>query len=71
MREHPLIAERVLRSVPALSDVARIVRHEHERWDGGGYPDGLRGEDIPLGARIILACDAFHAMISDRPTDGR
>jgi len=47
--------------------VARIVRHEHERWDGGGYPDGLAGQAIPIGARIILACDAYHAMTSDRP----
>jgi HD-GYP domain-containing protein (c-di-GMP phosphodiesterase class II) len=44
-----------------------LVRHEHERWDGGGYPDGLAGEAIPLGSRIILACDALHAMTSDRP----
>jgi HD-GYP domain-containing protein (c-di-GMP phosphodiesterase class II) len=43
------------------------VRHEHERWDGAGYPDRLAGEDIPLGSRIILACDALHAMTSDRP----
>jgi HD-GYP domain-containing protein (c-di-GMP phosphodiesterase class II) len=47
--------------------VARIVRHEHERFDGTGYPDGLAGEEIPLGSRIILACDAYHAMTSDRP----
>jgi HD-GYP domain-containing protein (c-di-GMP phosphodiesterase class II) len=46
--------------------VRPLVRHEHERWDGGGYPDGLAGEAIPLGARIILACDALHAMTSDR-----
>ena len=44
-----------------------LVRHEHERWDGAGYPDGLAGEAIPLGSRIILACDALHAMTSDRP----
>ena len=43
------------------------MRHEHERWDGAGYPDGLTGEAIPLGSRIILACDALHAMTSDRP----
>jgi len=43
------------------------VRHEHERWDGHGYPDGLSGEDIPLGSRIILACDAYDAMTTDRP----
>jgi two-component system, cell cycle response regulator len=46
--------------------VRKLVRHEHERWDGAGYPDGLAGEEIPLGARIILACDALHAMTSDR-----
>ena len=50
-----------------MSGVARIVRHEHERWDGRGYPDGLAGEEIPLGSRIILAADAYHAMTSDRP----
>ena len=67
MREHPVIGERILRAVPGLGQVARIVRHEHERWDGRGYPDGLREEAIPIGARIILACDAYHAMTSDRP----
>ncbi len=67
MREHPVIGERILRAIPGLGGVARIVRHEHERWDGGGYPDGLAGSDIPIGSRIILACDAYHAMTSDRP----
>ena len=67
MREHPVIGERILRAIPGLGGVARIVRHEHERWDGAGYPDELAGEDIPIGARIILACDAYHAMTSDRP----
>ena len=43
------------------------MRHEHERWDGNGYPDGLSGTDIPLGSRIILACDAYNAMITERP----
>jgi HD-GYP domain-containing protein (c-di-GMP phosphodiesterase class II) len=47
--------------------VARIIRHEHERFDGSGYPDRLSGDEIPIGARIILACDAYHAMTSDRP----
>ena len=56
----------ILRAIPGLGSVARMVRHEHERWDGGGYPDGLRGDEIPLGSRIILACDAYHAMTSDR-----
>jgi diguanylate cyclase (GGDEF)-like protein/putative nucleotidyltransferase with HDIG domain len=67
MRQHPAIGERILRAIPGMGAVARIVRHEHERWDGTGYPDGLAAEAIPVGARIILACDAYHAMTSDRP----
>jgi HD-GYP domain-containing protein (c-di-GMP phosphodiesterase class II) len=67
MRDHTVIGERILRAIPGLGSVARVVRHEHERWDGGGYPDGLAAEDIPIGSRIILACDAYHAMTSDRP----
>ena len=67
MQEHPVIGERIVRTIPGLGPVARIVRHEHERWDGTGYPDGLSGEEIPIGARIVLACDAYHAMTSDRP----
>jgi diguanylate cyclase (GGDEF)-like protein/putative nucleotidyltransferase with HDIG domain len=67
MLQHPVVGERILRAVPGLGSIARIVRHEHERWDGGGYPDGLAGEAIPIGSRIILACDAYHAMTSDRP----
>src|SRR5205807_1009718 len=49
MRDHTVIGERILRAIPGLGHVARVVRHEHERWDGGGYPDGLAGEDIPIG----------------------
>jgi diguanylate cyclase (GGDEF)-like protein/putative nucleotidyltransferase with HDIG domain len=67
MREHPVIGERILRAIPGMGAIARIVRHEHERFDGTGYPDGIAGDDIPIGARIILACDAYHAMTSDRP----
>jgi diguanylate cyclase (GGDEF)-like protein/putative nucleotidyltransferase with HDIG domain len=67
MREHPVIGERILRVLPGLGSVARIVRHEHERWDGNGYPDGLAGEEIPLGSRIIIAADTYHAITSDRP----
>jgi putative nucleotidyltransferase with HDIG domain len=64
---HTVVAERILASVEFLAEVLPLVRHEHERWDGRGYPDGLSGEDIPLGARIVLACDAYDAMVSDRP----
>ncbi len=67
MRRHPLIGERILLEAPALRPVARIVRSSHERWDGSGYPDGLRGDEIPLGARIVAICDAFDAMTSERP----
>jgi diguanylate cyclase (GGDEF)-like protein len=66
MREHPVIGERILASVPFLAPLGPIVRAEHERWNGSGYPDGLKGEEIPIEARIIHACDAFHAMASDR-----
>src|SRR3712207_2979484 len=67
MQDHTVVGERILRAIPGLGSVARIVRHEHERWDGEGYPDGISGASIPLGSRIILACDAYHAMTSDRP----
>ncbi len=67
MRTHPAIGERILRAVPGMGAIARIVRHEHERWDGEGYPDGIAGEEIPIGSRIILACDAYDAMTTDRP----
>ena len=67
VRRHPLIGERILAAAPALRPVARLVRSSHERWDGAGYPDGLAGEAIPLGARVVAVCDAFSAMVSDRP----
>ncbi|MEA2196362.1 MAG: hypothetical protein QOJ25_413 [Solirubrobacteraceae bacterium] len=67
MREHPVIGERILRKFPGLGPVARMVRHEHERWDGAGYPDGLRGSEIPFGSRVIIVADAYHAITSDRP----
>jgi HD-GYP domain-containing protein (c-di-GMP phosphodiesterase class II) len=67
MRRHPQIGEAIVASMPALSHLAPVIRAEHERWDGGGYPDGLVGRQIPLAARIVFACDAYHAMISDRP----
>jgi two-component system cell cycle response regulator len=67
VRRHPLMGERVLKSAPALGDVAKLVRWSHERFDGYGYPDGLDSSEIPLGARILAVCDAFDAMISPRP----
>jgi diguanylate cyclase (GGDEF)-like protein len=67
VRRHTLIGERILASAPALKAAAEIVRSSHERWDGKGYPDALRGGEIPLGARIIAVCDAFDAMTSARP----
>ena len=68
VRRHTLIGARILLAAPALAPVAHLVRASHERWDGAGYPDGLAGEQIPLGARIIFACDAFEAMTSgERP----
>ncbi len=63
---HTLIGEHILSAAPALRPVAVIVRSSHERWDGSGYPDGLAGTAIPLGARVIAACDAYEAMMSDR-----
>jgi diguanylate cyclase (GGDEF)-like protein/PAS domain S-box-containing protein len=67
MRRHTLIGEGVISAAPALRGAATIVRSSHEHFDGSGYPDGLRGETIPLASRIVLVCDAFHAMTSDRP----
>ena len=67
MRRHTIIGERILSQAPAMVPVATLVRSSQERWDGAGYPDGLTGDEIPLGARVIFVCDAFDAMISDRP----
>ena len=66
MDEHTAIGARMLQRIPFLAPVAPLVRSAHERYDGGGYPDGLRGEQIPRGAMVIATCDAFHAMISNR-----
>ena len=68
MKQHTILGEALLeRTDPSLRDVARIVRSCHERWDGGGYPDGLAGEEIPLAARIVFCCDSYDAMTTDRP----
>src|SRR5205823_10390972 len=66
IRKHTITGERIMLSAPALELAARIVRSSHERVDGRGYPDGLQGEEIPLGSRIVFACDAFDAMTSTR-----
>ena len=67
MRQHTVEGERMLQQVGGLlSSVGVVVRASHERWDGGGYPDGLVGDAIPLPARIVSACDAFNAMTTDR-----
>ena len=67
IERHPVIGERILHAAPALHKVARLIRWTHERYDGAGYPDHLNGLEIPLGARIISVCNAFDAMISNRP----
>jgi diguanylate cyclase (GGDEF)-like protein/PAS domain S-box-containing protein len=67
MRTHTQIGERILSAAPALAQAGKIVRSTHERYDGTGYPDGLAGESIPLASRVVAVCDAYTAMISDRP----
>jgi diguanylate cyclase (GGDEF)-like protein len=66
VRNHTILGERILHGAPALRPIARLVRASHERWDGTGYPDRLRGDEIPLGARIVSVCDAYEAMITER-----
>jgi HD-GYP domain-containing protein (c-di-GMP phosphodiesterase class II) len=66
MRGHTIVGERIVSSASSLRNVAPMVRSSHERWDGGGYPDGLAGANIPLGARIIAVCDAYDAMVTTR-----
>ena len=68
MKSHTVEGQALLDRVGGrLARVGEIVRSCHERWDGGGYPDGLRGEEIPLAARIVFCCDAYSAMTTDRP----
>jgi putative two-component system response regulator len=67
MKQHVFTGEEIARPLRSAHDLLPIIRHHHERIDGTGYPDGLAGENIPLGARIVAICDAFDAMISDRP----
>jgi HD-GYP domain-containing protein (c-di-GMP phosphodiesterase class II) len=67
VRRHTVVGEAMIGAAPTLRRVAQLVRASHERWDGRGYPDGLAGEAIPLGARIVAVCDAYSAMCEDRP----
>jgi HD-GYP domain-containing protein (c-di-GMP phosphodiesterase class II) len=67
VRQHTIVGERILNAAPTLRPAALLVRSSHERWDGGGYPDALAGDAIPLGARVIAVCDSFHAMVAGRP----
>ncbi len=67
MRSHATIGGELVEKIEAFAHLAPAVRASHERWDGGGYPDGLAGEQIPLAARIIAACDTYQAIVTDRP----
>lgn len=67
MRKHPLVGERICAPLKTFRSVLPIIRHHHERFDGSGYPDGLRGEDIPLTARILQLADVYDALTTDRP----
>lgn len=67
MQQHTIIGERIVAPLRMAAKIGPIVRSHHERWDGSGYPDGLAGEDIPLGARIVAVVDAFDAMTTQRP----
>jgi HD-GYP domain-containing protein (c-di-GMP phosphodiesterase class II) len=67
VRRHPVVGARIVGSVSELAHLAPAIRSGHERWDGRGYPDGLSGEEIPVLSRITFVCDAYDAMVSDRP----
>ncbi len=70
MRSHPIVGAQIVAPIAFLQDAVDLVRHHHERFDGSGYPDGLRGDEIPLAARVFSVADAFDAMTSDRPYRG-
>jgi putative nucleotidyltransferase with HDIG domain len=67
VKRHPVEAVRILKHIDEFSDILPIIRHHHERIDGKGYPDGLKGDEIPMGARILHVADSFDSMTSDRP----
>ncbi len=67
MAQHPVIGAEIVREIAFLNDAVQVVRSHHERWDGTGYPDGLRGEEIPLSARVFAVADVFDALTTNRP----
>ena len=67
VRRHPEVGSEILRHIDFLDEAKEVVRHHHERWDGTGYPDGLKGDDIPLAARVFAVADALDALTTDRP----
>ena len=67
VKRHPVVGAELLQGLEIYEEIADVVRHEHEHWDGGGYPDGLSGEKIPLGSRIIAVADVWSALTTDRP----
>jgi HD-GYP domain-containing protein (c-di-GMP phosphodiesterase class II) len=67
IKEHPLIGADIIRPIHLLHNIVPLVMHHHERWDGKGYPSSLKGEEIPIGARIIAIADVYQALISNRP----
>jgi HD-GYP domain len=67
IRRHPRIAADILRPIHVLNAIIPIILYHHERWDGKGYPNKLKGEDIPLGSRIVAIADVYQALISNRP----
>ncbi|MCS7239867.1 MAG: HD-GYP domain-containing protein [Candidatus Bipolaricaulota bacterium] len=67
VKKHPIVSAEILQGLEIYENCLDIIRHEHEHWDGSGYPDGLKGEEIPLGSRIIAVADVWNALLSDRP----
>ena len=67
MKSHPIVSEMILQPIGELNEVLTIIRHHHESYDGTGYPDGLKGSKIPLGARVIAVADTYNAMRTNRP----
>lgn len=67
IKSHPEIGFKIAKSIPKLKDIAELILYHHERWDGKGYPHGLKGEEIPLESRIIAILDAYNAMTTNRP----